>query len=171
MEKTDRRSDKEPMLKPDALIDRIAPDASEVPDVRVITGFLGKSTRRGHWRLYLTPTLNEYVEFAENDVVHSYSLEADENRLGGTLVWVRRDANLVHTKAVSREAQADFLHGDIVARNLRAAVGFAQLAQVLVHFFPIGPTVWAPSCHELICKMVPFPTWDQNCEYTAHCNP
>jgi hypothetical protein len=122
MEKTDKqRSDKEPMLKPDALIERIAPDASEVPDVRVLAGFLGKSTRRGHWRLYLTPTLNEYVEFAEDDVVHSHSLETDENRLGGTVVWVRREANLVHTKAVSREAQADFLHGDIATRYLVAA--------------------------------------------------
>ena len=120
MEKTEKqRSDKEPILKPDALIERIAPDASEIPDVRVIAGFLGKSTRRRHWRLYLTPTLNEYVEFAEDDVVHSHSLETDENRLGGTVVWVRREANLVHTRAVSREAQADFLQGNVLAALLK----------------------------------------------------
>jgi hypothetical protein len=127
MEKTDKRSDQESILKPDALIERLAPDASEVPDVRVLAGFLGRSARRGHWRLYLTPNLNDYVEFAEDDVVHSHPLETDENRLGGTLVWVRRDANLVHTKAVPHEAQADFLHGDIATRHLVAMRGGGRL--------------------------------------------
>jgi hypothetical protein len=107
-----------PKLEPDAVIEYLVPDASEIPDVRVLVGFLGKSTRRGHWRLYLTPTLNENVEFAEDDVVHSHSLETDENRLGGTVVWVRREANLVHTQAISREAQAEFLQGEVAASAL-----------------------------------------------------
>ncbi|HBY94405.1 MAG TPA: hypothetical protein DEP84_10665 [Chloroflexi bacterium] len=95
------------------------PDASQVPDVRVMLGFLGKSTRKGHWRLYLTLILNEYVEFAEDDVVRSRSLGREESALGGAVVWVRREANLLHTRSVSREAQADFLRGDIAAGFLR----------------------------------------------------
>jgi hypothetical protein len=149
MEKTDKqRSDKEPMLKPDALIERIAPDASEVPDVRVLAGFLGKSTRRGYWRLYLTPTLNEYVEFAEDDVVHSHSLETDENRLGGTVVWVRREANLVQTCSVSREAQADFLQGNIFTAFLkRCNPNLSTLTVRRLHQFPSVQTCW----DEFIC--------------------
>jgi len=102
-------------LTPDKLVERLVPDASQLPDVRVLVGFLGKSTGERHWRLYLTPTLSEYVEFAENDVVHSHSFDSDDNRLGGTAVWVKREANLRHTRSASREAQADFLRGAISA--------------------------------------------------------
>jgi hypothetical protein len=110
-----KRSNGTSKLKPDALTERLVPDASQIPDVRVLGGFLGKSTREGYWRLYLTPTLNEYVEFAEDDVVHSHTLESDESQLGGTVIWVRREANLQHTRSASREAQADFLQGVIAA--------------------------------------------------------
>lgn len=142
----EKQSSKNPKLEPDELIKRLMPDASQVPDVRLLVGFLGKSTREGYWRLYLTLTLNEYVEFDEDDVVFSHPLEDDENRLGGTLVWVRRDANLQHTRTVSREAQADFLQGAIsssVSRRRgrfgpsRRMLGFQpqqyHLASVAVH--------------------------------------
>jgi len=108
-----------PNLKPDPLLERLLPDASQTPDVRVLVGLLGKSTRDGHWRLYLTLTLNEYVEFAEDDVVHSHTFERDESQLGGTAIWLKREANTHHTKSVSREAQADFLHGAITSGALK----------------------------------------------------
>jgi hypothetical protein len=97
----------------DKLIEALVPDTSQIPDVRVLIGFLGKSTRERYWRLYLTATLNEYVEFARDDVVHSHALESDESPLGGTVVWLKREANLQHTQSASREAQADFLRGSI----------------------------------------------------------
>jgi hypothetical protein len=118
-------------LEPDELVERLVPDASQVPDVRVLVGFLGRSTREGYWRLYLTPTLNEYVEFAQGDVVHSHAFESDVGRLAGTVVWVKRAANLQHTRNVSREAQADFLQGAItagVSRGVRRGVGGQILA-------------------------------------------
>jgi hypothetical protein len=48
-------------------------------------------------------------------VVHSRSLERKESSFGCTVVWVRREANLQHTRSGSREAQADFLQGGIAA--------------------------------------------------------
>ena len=33
------------------------PDPTAVPDVRVLAGFLGGD---GHWRLYLSPSLDEH---------------------------------------------------------------------------------------------------------------
>jgi hypothetical protein len=115
----DKRTGRSSKLKPDELIEHLVPNASHIPDVRVLGGFLGKSTREGYWRLYLTPSLNEYVEFAEDDVVHSHTFESDESPLGGTVIWLRREANLQHTRSASREAQADFLQGAIAASALR----------------------------------------------------
>lgn len=111
-----RRSNRNSKLKSDALVERLLPDPSQPADLRVLVGFLGESPRKGHWRLYQTPTLDAHVEFAEKDVVHSHSSNDDGNRLGGTIVWVRRAANLVHTQSCSREAQADFMKGAITAR-------------------------------------------------------
>ncbi len=144
-----------PRLQPDALIERLIPEASQIPDVKVLVGFLGKSIREGYWRLYLTITLDEYVEFAEVDVVHSHAFESDESRLGGTMVWVQRGANLQYTRSVSREAQADFLQGTISASALGGrpagpGSGYVQVAPQQALFLSfVGH---ANSCVSDICN-------------------
>ena len=166
-------------LEPDALVERLAPDASHVPDLRVLVGFLARSTREGHWRLYLTPTLNEYVEFAEDDVVHSHAFESDESRLGGTVVWVKRAANLQHTRSVSREAQADFLQGAItagVSRGVRRGVATQILALLPpLHQF-LSFAGHANSCVSDICNNFVARTWPSDwgagvagCTFEAEC--
>lgn len=154
MEK-EKQSRDAPRLEPEALIERLIPDASQVPDVQVLVGFLGKSAREGYWRLYLTIILNEYVEFAEEDVVHSRAFECDESRLGGTMVWIRRGANLQHTRSVSREAQADFLQGAITASALgrdraRQGPGNVQVAPQQAIFLSFAGH--ANSCVSDICN-------------------
>jgi hypothetical protein len=104
-------------LKPDGLVEHLAPDPSALPDVQILVGFLGKSVRAGCWRLYTTAVLNEYVEFTEDDLVHHRSLSPDESQLGGTVVWLKRGTNLQRTRMASREAQADFLQGAIAMRR------------------------------------------------------
>src|SRR6266404_8039273 len=101
-------------LKEDEVIARLVPDPAVPADVIRMTGYLGKSVRRGYWRLYRTLELNNYLEIAEDDIVHSQSLASQEDSSrGGTLLWVRRDAILHHTRTESRQAQAELLKGDI----------------------------------------------------------
>ena len=122
-------------LNEDELIKNLVPDPSQVPDARMLFGFLGKSSREGYRRLYLTPELNEYVEFQEEDVLHTLSFATPENPLGGKVVWVKREANLFHTRTASREAQADFLRGDISTAFLRGAgVGAISGLRALIAF-------------------------------------
>jgi hypothetical protein len=103
-------------LKQDSLVDQLMPDPTQIrPDVRAMAGFLGKSTRPGFWRLYLTPSMNEFVEIAEGDIIRSQSLTTEQNPLGGTLLWVKRDAELQLTHSTPLKAQAEFLQGDIAA--------------------------------------------------------
>jgi hypothetical protein len=153
----EQRPDTTSKLEPDVLIERLVPDASQIPDVRVLVGFLGKSTRERHWRLYLTPTLNEYVEFAEDDVMHSHAFESDESRLGGTMVWVRREANLQHTRTVSREAQADFLQGGIAA-SVAMRCGLPRILPFQAQFYQPGGGIpsnaFAGSCVKEFCHLV-----------------
>ena len=109
-----------------------------------MVGFLGKSARAGYWRLYLTQKLNDYIEFHEDDVVHSQSLATERNPLGGTVIWVKRDAKLLRTRTTTVQAQAEFFRGDIMSRFLvqsrrRASLGFAR-------FMPqAGPTAGCSS--------------------------
>jgi hypothetical protein len=111
-------------MNEDELIKNLVPDPSQVLDVRMLSGFLGRSSRQGYWRLYLTLELNEYIEFPEGDVVHHQRLNTEQSPLGGTILWVRREANLQHTRTVSRETHAEFLHGGITAAFLpRMGVG------------------------------------------------
>jgi hypothetical protein len=105
-------------LKQDELVEKLFADAATPADVRPMIGFLGKSAREGHWRLHATVLLDEYIEFAEADVVHQHTFEPDGRRIGGTVIWIRRDANVQHTKSGSREAQAEFLRGEIAAGSL-----------------------------------------------------
>ncbi len=116
-----------PKNKQDALVEKLVPDPAQIPDVTVLIGFLGKSSRTGYWRLYLNPQLNHYVEGAEEDLAHSETLVTERNPLCGTMIWVRRNAVLQHTRTISRQAQAEFLEGDIT-RSFLAGTGITGLS-------------------------------------------
>lgn len=161
-------------LNEDKLVRSLVPDPSKVPDARVLVGFVGKSARERHWRLYLNPNLNEYVEFADSDVLHSQPLEGSDHPLGGTVVWFKREANLVRTRAVSREAQADFLQGDIAAAHLAAVPRRPRIGSFKRRTpqpAGVGYSMWL-SCVPEFCEFVPAsPEWwcTPLCTWEAEC--
>lgn len=147
-------------MKPDALVKHLLPDPLQHADLRVLAGFLGKSQRKGHWRMYQTPTLDAHVEFAEEDVVHSHSSDDAGNKLGGTVVWLKRDANIVHSQSSSREAQADFVKGAITSRAWAREDRGCHVpptpvqAQIFLSF-----AGHANSCVSDICDYLAMPSW------------
>src|SRR5207248_7529910 len=96
-------------LKPDALVEKLVVDPTKTPDVHVLVGFLGRSSEAGNWRLYLTPQLDSYAEFSAEDVVHTQPLDTAQSSLGGTIVWLKRNATLQHTRTETRQVQAEFV--------------------------------------------------------------
>jgi hypothetical protein len=175
--KMEQRSDRRPKLEPDELINQLLPDASQFPDVRVLVGLLGRSTRQGYWRLYFTLTLDEYVEFAETDVVHSHALNREESQLGGTVIWVRREANLQHIRTASREAQADFLQGAItnsLAQRVRRGVAGRRMAAFQPQHVQFGSVAVHVSCVREFCDFVVksfLGGGDVYCEGSWECTP
>lgn len=107
-------------LRQDALVDKLVPDPSQHGQLVVIFGFLGKGAQEGIWRLYLTPQLDEYVEFPARAIAHSQAIPREQSPFGGTHVWLRPDVNLKHTLVSSRQVQADFLQGGITTDYLGA---------------------------------------------------
>jgi hypothetical protein len=115
--KQDRREEK--------LIQDLVPDPAQVPEARMLLGMLGRSSREGFLRLYLTTELKDYVEIDDSEVLLTRSLMTPENPLGGTAVWVRADANIEVTRRASEDSEEAFLTGEITARffSLAAASG------------------------------------------------
>jgi hypothetical protein len=152
-------------LKQDEVIARLVPDPADPPHVMRLAGYLGKSARRGFWRLYLTLELSDYVEVAEDDIIHSQALVSQDDPLAGTVVWVRSDATLQHVRTESRQAQAEFLQGDITGAflaNTRGQVaGDETILQRPSHrFFTLGccppppqGTAAPQSCMPIRCLM------------------
>jgi hypothetical protein len=124
-------------LEQDPLVDRLLPDpARNPPDVIVLTGFLGKSARDSHWRIYPTPELDEYLEVDERDIVHREPLAPDENAIGGSRLWVKASAKLVHARLLTHEAQADFLRGEIGAAGAGTLAATDRLSQAVAVYYP-----------------------------------
>lgn len=111
-------------MQQDELIDKLIPDPSQQQPLTVLSGFLGRSSQVGHWRIYLSLTLDEYVEIPEEDIIHSQSLGPEQSALGGTMVWVRTGTPLQYTRTMSRQIQAEFLQGPITTGFSMGATGF-----------------------------------------------
>jgi hypothetical protein len=114
-------------LKQDRLVEQLVPDPGDLQPRIQLTGWLGKGPKEGSWRLYLTPQLDEYVQFSDKDVVHTQSVQPEQSPLGGTTVWLQKGTVLQHTQVVTRQVQADFLSGGITAGFMRGTVSSLPL--------------------------------------------
>ncbi|HEY7782092.1 MAG TPA: hypothetical protein VIC85_18020 [Ktedonobacterales bacterium] len=104
-----------PKLWEDKLVQSVKDHLAALPDTVAYVGYLGEGTEEGRYRLYLTPGLDEYLEFQEGDAETAVPLAAAENPLAGSLVWIKRDARVRHVRIESRTAEEEFVRGDIAS--------------------------------------------------------
>jgi hypothetical protein len=109
-------------LKQDPLVEQLVPDPGNPQPTIQLTGWVGKGTEEGLWRLYLTPQLDQYVEFSADSVVHSQPLQKEQSALGGSTIWLKAGTPLQHTQIYSRQVQANFLSGGITSGYLAGSV-------------------------------------------------
>jgi hypothetical protein len=111
----------------DPIVRALVPDpAAGPPNVAVLHGYFGDSTTPGHRRLYLTRTLDSYVDIPADQILHTSQLPNE----GGSRVWVPKTLELHFVRTVSAEVQAGFLQGSIMRRHLRSS-GAALAAAAL----------------------------------------
>lgn len=106
-------------LQEDRLVQKLVPDPSKGPNAKMLTGFLGKSTQEGYWRLYSTPDLTTYVKFHEDDIIHCEQPTPEQSTLTPTAIWLKRDAEVKFTGTSAVDAQEAFVSGELVNRYLK----------------------------------------------------
>lgn len=115
-----------PILEPDELVEKLVPDPSgPVQDVLVLIGWVGRSTREGHVRLYLAADLSEYVSFRTADVVHTARMPAEQAGVAATRVWLRKSAEIQQTRRVPSAVARQFLGGPVASSFLSRFGRFA----------------------------------------------
>jgi hypothetical protein len=99
----------------DNFIRQIVSDPKNVPDVMLLTGYLGASSEEGHDRLYLSPDLTNYVEIPRDAILHQAPLPKEQDAHGGVTLWVKKDAALQYKMAPAAQALANYFAGAIQA--------------------------------------------------------
>ena len=143
-----------PEQKPDDLAAELVPDPTKLPELVILRGYVGKSTRAGFSRLYVDLSFSEFVEVADEDVLARRSLVANQDPLGGTMLWVKRSATLLRARVSSAQEHATFLTGEITASRqtqLELPAG-RRLAEFLVQRG--GPTdpLYYSTCRGPFCE-------------------
>src|ERR687884_1832240 len=77
---------------PAAFVASLAADPKEVPEMVVLTGYLGAAPEENNARLYLSPDLSFHVELAREDVLYVQPVPPSQDPLGAVQVWVRKGA-------------------------------------------------------------------------------
>jgi hypothetical protein len=136
----------------DPLVVALQPYAQD-GGIRFFTGYLGRSNKGDHTRLYMTPELYEYVDIPSTAIVRTVELRTPENPLGGAAVWVRVGANLLRgQEGIARmQVQGYFLGGDIAGgsggddREGRWSPGCGRWSPGCGRWSP-GCGRWSPGC-------------------------
>ena len=107
-------------LGQDDLVEKVRPKPEGDAAIR-LAGFLGRSSNADHWRVYLSQDLDDHLEVAESDILHSMSLRGPATEFGGSILWVKPDAKVKYSPPQTHESpqiEEEFLKGDLIARNL-----------------------------------------------------
>jgi hypothetical protein len=98
----------------DAFVKAVRPDSKATESTVFLEGFIGESSLADHFRLYSDASLNDFVEIPTNAVVHSIANSKEESALGGSKIWVKKDAIFTYgNPAMDNRPQASFLDGDL----------------------------------------------------------
>lgn len=113
-------------------------DPEEHPNARAFGGYLRQAPDGKNWRLYLSLDFNDYLEIPQDALIDQKLLASDAYPLAGHIVWVDAGVNLRRIGINVREAQADFLRGEIASANFQSAAQLVLLTTITV------PTTTAP---------------------------
>jgi hypothetical protein len=158
---------KRPQASQASFVEKLVSDPTKPVDATLLTGFLGKSTREKHSRLYLNPELSSYVDIPDDALLHTEDIPKEYSPLGGVHAWVKRGAQLVRGQSSGAGDQASFFEGPLTHDLLAGGVHAAPQAipntaanclniTVACPVTPVcPPTPLCPSAHAGTCPTQP----------------
>jgi hypothetical protein len=102
-----------PKIRLDEFVAKVVPDPNNAGELLLVNGFLGKSSEEDHTRIYWDASLNSYVDVKDSDIVHTESLSKEASPLGGSYVWVKREAK-VYFGAGGQSTKGKFFEGPLM---------------------------------------------------------
>lgn len=107
----------------DKFVDNIRPDGKEARKLTVIAGYVGKSSEKGHVRLYADRTLNEFTDIPEKSIRYSEKASGEDADTEGTLLWIEQNAELLYGDPNSKQRQSrNLLEGELMNNFARTPV-------------------------------------------------
>ena len=94
-----------------SFVDKLVTDPKQPPQTLLLSGYTGASSEEGHTRLYFDPQLADYVEIPDAAILLKQPIPAEQSPLGGSYLWVQRDAELIHGPIGGNRQKARFLEG------------------------------------------------------------
>jgi hypothetical protein len=106
-------------VEPDELIEQLVPDPSNPPTVVGLDGYIGRSDREGHIRLYRDLSVSYWLDIPEDKIHFTKTADVEGKFHRMSVVWVERDA-LVRPQTTSTDDPVllEFLNGEFTAGNL-----------------------------------------------------
>lgn len=125
-------------LRMDDFVSKVVTDPKNPPNTLLLKGFIGASSEEGHIRLYLDDELSDYLEIPESAVLYSREIAKEKSPVGGSYIWIQRDATLIHGPVATERPKASFLEGRIMTAQASGASG------------PLLLTLTGPGCNTIL---------------------
>lgn len=127
-----------PPIPRDEWVSQVVDDPSSGTQPVLLQGYVGDAADESRTRIYLDASLGTFVDVDNDDVLHHQPLRGDHEPSGGSMVWVRGDAQVSQGTGGSAPgapaaAGGDFFTGPVLEQNRQAGMGGAPQAGTQVH--------------------------------------
>lgn len=137
----------------DPFVAKIVTDPKQHVDTSLLQGYLGSSSEDNSTRIYLDPALSQYMDVPNEQIIHVEPLPKDQSPLGGSFIWLRKDAEVVTGKAGGQRRKSTFLEGSLQAEYAANP-----------NYKPTIPVFCGERTPEIRC-----PVTSNGCHYTQVC--
>ena len=107
-------------LRFDDFVSKVVPDPKQPANALLLFGYIGASSEADQVRLYFDPRLEDWIDIRRESILYAKALDSDQSQLGGSLVWIPRDAEITHGAVGAGQLKARFLEGRLQKAFLEA---------------------------------------------------
>ena len=101
-------------------VDAVIKDPANPPNVKLLVGYIGKSSTDGYIRIYFNAELSEHIDVPESAVLHIQDVPDDH--LDAKYVWINKDVEVTVRDAGRAELKSRFMSGPLAESASDTAV-------------------------------------------------